>query len=172
MNPTNQILSFLFLAGICLSGCQSNGPASTATTESQPAAFDLESAKQIIAEKNKKFTAAHITGDTAFLNAIFSRDAKIFIPNAAVVTGSEAIAAGNLEYVQFGIQEFREVTTSLYGCENYLIDEGTYYLRYGPDNTSEDGKYINIWKMEDGDWKIFSNIWNTNTPADPLTLSQ
>ena len=43
------------------------------------------------------------------------------------------------------IKEFREKTTAFYGNEDYLIDEGTYYLRYGKDNTVEKGKYINVW---------------------------
>lgn len=94
-------------------------------------------------------------------------DAKIFAPNAEVVVGRPAIAALNLEYIKFGINEFREVTTALYGNDDYLINEGNYFMIYGKENTNEKGKFINIWKKIDGDWKIYSNIWNTNIPATP-----
>jgi hypothetical protein len=35
---------------------------------------------------------------------------------------------------------------------------------YGEDHTVEKGKYLNVWKFVDGDWKIYSNIWNANAP--------
>ena len=43
-----------------------------------------------------------------------------------------------------------------------LIDQGNYTMTYGPDSTFEKGKYINVWKKVDGQWKIYSNMWNTN----------
>jgi len=135
--------------------------------QQQKPAFDVTAMKKIIEEKNNQFTKAHITGDTAFLNNIFTQDAKAFPPNSDVVTGRPAIAAVNSQWVNFDIKEFREETIAFYGNEDYLIDEGNYYVRYGKDNTIDKGKYLNVWKKEDGDWKIFSNIWNTSMPATP-----
>jgi hypothetical protein len=81
-----------------------------------------------------------------------------------MVTGRDSIAAINWEWVNYGIKEFTEETTAFYGTEDYVIDEGNYYLVFGKDGVVDKGKYINIWKKEDGDWKILSNIWNTNLP--------
>ncbi|MBK6989291.1 MAG: nuclear transport factor 2 family protein [Bacteroidetes bacterium] len=110
---------------------------------------------------------AYITKDTAYLNNIFTQDAKTYPPNSDVVTGRVAISAVNSEWVNYGIKEFSEESTSFYGNEDYLIDEGKYYLRYGENDIIDKGKYINIWKKENGDWKIYSNIWNTSLPAAP-----
>ena len=63
---------------------------------------------------------------------------------------------------------FTERTTDLYGNGELLIDEGEYEITYGPDNTVERGKYVNVWKQEDGTWKIHTNIWNTS-PALPAS---
>lgn len=127
--------------------------------------FDLQAVKKIIEEKNKLFTAAHITGDTAYLNNTFTKDAKVFAPNTDVVIGKKAISKLNEEWVSYGIKEFVEETTSLYGNEDFIIDEGSYFLCYGDENIIDKGKYINIWKKENGKWKISSNIWNTNLPV-------
>jgi ketosteroid isomerase-like protein len=135
--------------------------------QQQKPTFDVTAMKKIIEEKNNQFTQAHITGDTTFLNNIFTRDGKAFPPNSDAVIGRSAIAAVNSQYVQFGIKEFREETTAFYGNEDFLIDEGTYYIRYGRDDTIDKGKYLNVWKKEDGDWKLYSNIWNTSMPATP-----
>lgn len=152
-------------AGILTIGCGSNNTPSTTADKDSSAIFDLTAVKKIIEEKNKQFTQAHITRDTAFLNNIFAKDAKVFPPNSDVVTGRSAIEAGNLQWVNYGIKEFTEETTGFYGNEDFLIDEGTYYLRYGKDNAIDKGKYLNVWKKEDGDWKMFSNMWNTSMPA-------
>ena len=126
--------------------------------------FDVTAMKKIIKEKNNQFTKAHITGDTAFLNNIFTQDAKVFAPNSDVVTGHANIIDVNSQWVNYGIKEFTEETTAFYGNEDYLIDEGTYYLSYGKDNAIDKGKYLNVWKKENGDWKMFTNMWNTSLP--------
>ena len=83
------------------------------------------------------------------------------------MSGHAAIAEVNSQWVNYDIKEFNEKTTDFYGCEDYLIDEGTYYLRYGKDNNIDKGKYLNVWKKEDSKWKIFTNMWNTSMPAAP-----
>lgn len=142
------ILAFLVF------GCTSNSV--------QSEAFDLDNARKIIGEKTVQFTQAHITGDTAFLNSIFAQGAKIFPPGAELVTGAKAISVINAEYVSYGIKEFREEAFAFYGNEKYLIEEGNYTMVYGEDKITEEGKYLNVWKNENGEWKMYSNIWNTN----------
>lgn len=151
---------------ISADGC-GNGNSAPGSQSRKRDSLDMTSLKMIIDKKNDQFTKSHITGDTAFLNNIFTPDAKIFAPNTDVVAGRTAIAALNLEYIRFGIKEFREVTTALYGNEDYLINEGTYIMLYGKNNTVEKGKFINIWKSVEGDWKLHSNIWNSSLPAIP-----
>ncbi len=147
------LLSFALVVMIALFGCQ------------QESHFDVTAMKKIIEEKNNQFTKAHITGDSVFLVNIYTQDAKVFAPNSDVVIGRPAIAVLTSQYLNMDIKEFREETTAFYGNEDYLIDEGNYYFHY--DNTIEEGKYLNVWKKEDGDWKVYANIWNTNMPATP-----
>jgi ketosteroid isomerase-like protein len=125
-------------------------------------AFDVNAVKLIIEEKTIKFTKAHITGDTSFLNNIFTTDARVFAPGSFTVSGREAIAAINSEYIGYGIKSFKEETTLMYGSGEYLIQEGNYQMQYGKDNALEKGKFINIWKAVSGDWKLCANMWNTN----------
>lgn len=75
---------------------------------------------------------------------IFTQDARVLPPNADPVIGRPAIEAATSQYLTFGITEFREETTAFYGNEDLLIDEGTYVMVYGSDNTVENGKYLNV----------------------------
>lgn len=72
-----------------------------------------------------------------------------------------------MEYLEAGLTEFREETTDFYGNAEYVADAGTYVVTYGPDHVTEHGKYLNVWQQIDGNWKIKSNMWNTNPPSAP-----
>ena len=78
--------------------------------------------------------------------------------------GRTAIAKLNTEFLKAGIIEFKEETTALYGNESLLVDEGTYLIRFGKPATVEEGKYLNIWRKDAGEWRLYSNMWNVSTP--------
>lgn len=142
------------LTGISLTACQENNP--------QAAEFNMAAAKKYIREKNKQFTEAHVSGDNLAIDTLFTLDAKSFPPNAEPVIGRDAISKLTAEYIKYGVSQFHEETVEFYGNEDLLIDQGNYTMTYGPDSTFEKGKYINVWKKVDGQWKIYSNMWNTN----------
>lgn len=161
MKLRTTLLLGTLLSGTLLSSCNSNPPESGKESK-EITGFDINAAQAIVQEKTNRFTAAHITKDTAYLNRIFTDDARVLPPNSDIVTGKKAISQLNTDWVNYGIHEFEEVSTSFYGNAEYVIDEGTYRLIYGDDNIVDSGKYINIWKSIDGEWKIYSNIWNTS----------
>lgn len=52
-----------------------------------------------------------------------------------------AISKLTADYIAYGVAEFSEETTDLYGNEELLIDQGNYVMVYGKDKTTERGKY-------------------------------
>jgi ketosteroid isomerase-like protein len=155
---TTTALLALLLAASCRTGD---------TPPRDAAAFDLQAACAGIERANADFTSAHLTGDVAAIDAMFTRDAKSFPPGADAAVGPDALHTLTVEYLKSGIKEFREQTTDCYGNADLLVDQGTYTVAYGPDSTVERGKYMNVWKQEDGTWKIHANIWNTSPAAAP-----
>lgn len=160
-------LVITMIAGLILlgAGCDSRTDNLAEVKQAQSTSFDVESAKIIIRKRSAEFAKAHITGDIGILDDSFAMDAKILPPNAPAVIGHEAISKVNVAWVGFGITKFEQEINALYGNQDYMIDEGTYEIIYGPENTVEVGKYINIWKQEGGKWKMLTNIWNTNAPG-------
>ena len=124
--------------------------------------------KKTIQENNDRFTAAHIRGDSALIDNMFARNAKVMPPESEPVVGREAISKITAEYIASGISEFKEESTDFYGNDDVLVDQGNYLVVYGKGKTKEVGKYLNVWRKEDGVWKIYANIWNTNAPATPV----
>ncbi len=153
----------IMLAGLTTMGCRSGD--STPAVAGNAGTFDVAAMRQTIEERNRRFTNAHVISDSVAMVDIFARDARVLPPNAAPVIGRAAIEALTSQYLTFGITEFREETTAFYGNEDLLIDEGTYVMVYGKDKTTENGKYLNIWRKEDGEWRIYSNMWNSNAPV-------
>lgn len=153
--------SWTVLASLLASACGDSAPASN---NIDPPPFDLVATRRLIEQQNERFTKAHLTGDSAAIDAMFTPDASSFPPGANAAIGLPAIHALTMDYLEAGITEFREETTALYGNAEYVIDEGTYVMTYGPNHVTERGKYVNVWKQVNGSWKIRSNIWNTNAP--------
>lgn len=124
--------------------------------------IDFDSIEWIIRSKTDSFTEAHITRDTAYLNNSFCRDARVFPPNSNIVKGIKDISALNAQWVSYDIHEFIETSSRFYGNSELIIDEGSYWMKFGEDSLIDKGNYINVWKLEKGKWRISSNIWNSN----------
>jgi ketosteroid isomerase-like protein len=165
MNSRTTLFLFAVFSGLAFWGCMDKAHLKRETQQNVSEVFNLEQVQNLIKEKTIRFTEAHITRDTAYLNNIVTLDARCYPPNSDAIVGRKAISELNEEWVNYGISEFVEKTEIFYGNEMYLIDEGTYYLRYGNDNIIDKGKYINIWTRENNQWKICSNIWNTSLPS-------
>ncbi|MGD9904152.1 MAG: DUF4440 domain-containing protein [Vicinamibacterales bacterium] len=152
-------------AALLVAGC--GGQERAAGADRPPAAtpFDLSAMRRVIQEQNDRFTRAHVAGDVATIDAMFTRDATSFPPGADPAIGPAAIHALTMDYLRAGVTAFREQSTDVYGNEDLVVDHGTYTMTYGPDHVVERGKYLNVWRREDGAWKIHANIWNTSPPA-------
>jgi ketosteroid isomerase-like protein len=124
--------------------------------------INLDSIESIIRSKTDSFTAAHVSGETAYINKSFANDARIFPPKREIVRGKTAIAELNAEWVSYDIHEFVETSTMFYGNSDFVVDEGIYKMKFGEESTVDEGKYVNIWKLEKGHWRIYSNIWNAS----------
>ncbi|MBS1491726.1 MAG: nuclear transport factor 2 family protein [Bacteroidetes bacterium] len=153
-------------AALLTQGCNNNS--STIVNKNNPSGFDTTGLRKIIDEKNKQFAKAHVLRDTAFLNNIFTQEGRVLAPNSEMISGRSAISSINLEYVNYGINEARIETTKLYGCGDYLINEGNYFMSFGANNAIDKGKFIYIWKKVGNDWKIDADIWNSSIPATPV----
>lgn len=150
------------LAALIAPACSAPTPATSSTERER---FDLNATRRLIAQQNVRFTSAHVAGDVATIDSMFTSDAKSYPPGAGAVTGLTALHDFTVEYIKGGVTEFREETTDFYGNAEYVVDAGTYVVTYGPAHVTERGKYLNVWTQVEGRWKIKANMWNTDAPA-------
>jgi ketosteroid isomerase-like protein len=164
-----KIFFFLFVllsTGFLITSCSDNNSEATGKTgKDSTATLDMVAIRKIIDEKNNEFAKAFVSGDSASMLSNYTTDAKLFPPNSDAVAGKEAIAAVISEYLKYGIKEFKDETTALYGAGDNVVEEGNLFMGDGKDKTIDKGKYICIWRKVNGEWKVSSDMWNTSLPA-------
>ena len=63
-----------------------------------------------------------------------------------------------------GVSKIELSTTEVWGDENYITEEGLYVIKTKDDVQIDKGKYIVLWKKEDGKWKLHRDISNSDLP--------
>ena len=58
-------------------------------------------------------------------------------------------------------------TTDVWGTADFVAEEGTLSMLDKAGKEIDKGKYIALWKMEDGKWKIFRDCFNSDNPPAP-----
>jgi ketosteroid isomerase-like protein len=132
------------------------------TNEAAASTFNIDTVKNHIIEMNKTYSKRFVTNDSMFYADRYCKDAEVYSPGMPAVKGREAIRAffyqggGNDEAV------IELPTGNFYGNEELVIEESTYNFPDGKGGSVDKGKFIAVWKQEDGKWKLFREIWNTD----------
>jgi len=122
-----------------------------------------------MAESNtKKFLEAALKGDSATVVGIYHTDARVFPPN--MPTGDKSVMGSLVAGLpKAGVKTFTANTADVSGNADQLVETGTYEVGNGS-KIFEKGKYMHIWKMENGEWKLWRDMWNSENP--PVTASK
>lgn len=155
--------SLFAVAIIHLIAC-TNKPAETESAKAETvAAFDAEKAKTAIRELNDKFIADFKKGDSAALATHYASDAWAMPPNSEPVA-LEGLASLWGGAIRMGVKDLKLETTDVSGNDQMLSETGRYEM-YGDNNKLLDkGKYVVVWKLENGAWKMYRDIWNSSMP--------
>ena len=107
--------------------------------------------------------------------SVYADDARVFPPNALLVTGKEAIRNLFAElFASPGFEidwEVTRVEVSRAGDLGYVVGTHEVTVNDAEGNPVTDrGKWIAIWKKQaDGTWKCIEDIWNSDGPAAAAT---
>lgn len=127
--------------------------------------FDMESAKSQIDDANREFIDLFNRGDSIGLAYIFTTDGKSMEPNEPSFNGRRAIQTHYSIVMRGGANKLGLVTTGLWGDEKMLAEEGEYTFMDKEEKQIDKGKYIVLWKKEEGKWKLFRDCYNSDLPA-------
>ena len=131
-------------------------------------AFDLVKAKKEIEATNKEFTELFAKGDSVAVATFFTADAKSMGPNEPSHEGRNKIQEVYQGYIDAGANRLSLTTTDVWGTEEMLAEEGLFTFSDTNGKELDRGKYIVLWKKQDGKWKLFRDCYNSDLPVAPV----
>ncbi|MEN7550732.1 nuclear transport factor 2 family protein [Rapidithrix thailandica] len=152
-HPVHLLILLLGIAGF-LQSCN------TAPPDQKMEPMDNKAA---IMEANKAFEEAVAQQDAAKVAELYTMDGQILPTGHDILSGHEAIQ----NFISTVMEEGNVRRVELETLEAEAIGEtsfevGRYSLFGENDEMVDQGKYIVIWKMEDGKWKLHRDIFNSN----------
>jgi ketosteroid isomerase-like protein len=144
-----------------------NNPSTTdnaATTRDSASHDDDESVKAYIRKEASNWGEEVRRGDSTAMAAHYASDAMVMPSNSEPVKGNDILKFWG-SVVRMGVKDLKLNITDISGAGDVYAETGTLEL-FGADNKSLDkGKYVVVWKKENGHWKMYRDIWNSNLPA-------
>jgi uncharacterized protein (TIGR02246 family) len=128
----------------------------------------VENIRNAIISANQTFMDAFRRGDAAGVAALYTEDAKLLPPDNQMMNGPEAIQSFWQGAMSMGIKEARLETLEVESRVDLAYEIGRYELviqRQGGESITGIGKYVVVWKNQDGAWKLHVDIWNANASA-------
>ena len=160
MTKVSLFTSSLLIGFTILSSCNN---ASDSKTDDKPK-FDLTIAKQEIEEANRNFMDLVAKGDSVGLANSYTNDAKFMNAGAPAFVGRASIQKAMSGIINSGVTKVDLRSKEVFGTEDLIAEEGELTI-YVKDAAVAEEKYIVLWKKEDGKWKLFRDIFNSNLPA-------
>jgi ketosteroid isomerase-like protein len=146
---------FLVVITISLYACQS---------ATKPA-FDLANAKKEIEAANKEISLFMSKGDSAGMASAYSTDGSVMLNNMPSVKGKDQLTTVWGGFIHAGISNIELTTLEVWGDENFITEEGTFVIKSKEGAQMDKGKYLVLWKKEDGKWKLHRDISNSDLPV-------
>ncbi len=102
-------------------------------------------------------------GDVAGLALSYTADARLLPPDEPPIAGPEAIEAFWQAYGPGQVRlEQGDVESRKIG--DLWFREGAYKAQFTDEGEPRVGKFIELWKRENGNWLMYRQIWNRNAP--------
>ena len=117
---------------------------------------------------NKQFITALNRGDAAAVAAMYTADARLLPPNSPMGEGRQAIQQFWQGAIGAGAKMVSLETLHVESQGSLAYEVGRYTLTSptaGGGTTTDTGKYVVVWEREGSKWKLASDIWNSDAPA-------
>ena len=124
--------------------------------------IDSTGAAKAVAAEQQVFMDAFRKGDSISVADVYTHDAKVMNAGMPAAEGRENI-------IHFFGRIFKEgplmITTKTLGVwnnTNTIVEEGKWMMANKEGEAYDHGKYLILWKLEDGKWKKFRDCHNSD----------
>lgn len=148
---------FTLLLAVIVFSCSSG---KTGKKNNRP--FSIDSVKAYIIKMNESYSQRFMSNDSAYYADRYCKDAQVFSPGMPAVASRDSIIKF---FYGDGTNTDAKIELpigNVYGNEDLVVEEGAYNFPDGKGGSLDKGKFIALWKEEDGKWKLYREIWNTD----------
>ncbi|MEI6948921.1 nuclear transport factor 2 family protein [Paraflavisolibacter sp. H34] len=134
------------------------------------AAFSLDLVRQEVLSRSKAYAEDFSRADSVAMLRYYHSEARVYPPNMA---SGEASTIGHIAVAmpQMGSNKLTLNPLETVGGPELVVETGTYQLTGTGGQVTDNGKYMNVWKLEKGQWKIYREMWNSDL-ALPGTMGE
>jgi uncharacterized protein (TIGR02246 family) len=101
-------------------------------------------------------------GDADGMAALYTEDGQLLPPGSDVVTGRDSISAFWRGVFESGVESVELSPVEIEDHGSTAIEVGRFRLGDATGQLIDEGKYVVVWKQEDGEWRLHRDIWNSN----------
>jgi uncharacterized protein (TIGR02246 family) len=109
---------------------------------------------------NRAFIAAFLRGDAQAVADLYTEDAKVIPPGSEVASGRSAIAAFWRTVMDTVVKDLTLDTIEVESAGDLACEVGAVKV-VGANSQLTAGRYVVVWKRQNGHWKIHRDIWNS-----------
>ena len=111
--------------------------------------------RQAIQAATKQWVDNYNSGNIDALVALYTEEAKLLEPNSQMIVGRESIQAIYQGFIDASVRDLQHTTIDLQVSRDMAYVDG---------KSTTGNKYVEIWRLEDGTWKMDVDIWNSSVP--------
>jgi ketosteroid isomerase-like protein len=153
---------FIFTLMLAIFFVACNDTATTdKTTVKDSTGNDAANVEEFIKNEGSKFDEEMKRGDSNALAAHYASDAIVMPPNSDRVKGKDIVGLWG-GAIRMGVKGMTLNMADISGGGDVYTETGTFEMTGVDNKTIDKGNYVTVWKKDNGNWKIYRDIWNSS----------
>lgn len=122
----------------------------------------MASVAEQVRTKNAEFVTAFHDRNSEAIAGMYTAQARVMPPGAEIIEGKSKIQAFWDGVFRAGITDAKLETVDVDMIGGYTAVETGKFTMYRNKEVADRGKYLVIWRNEDGLWKLHRDVWNSS----------
>jgi uncharacterized protein (TIGR02246 family) len=123
-----------------------------------------DSLKATIMAGDAAWSAAVAKGDAKAVAAVYSADGQILASGSDPVKGTAELTKFMQGVLDEGVASVVLTTLEVVGQGRYATEVGSYVMKDKAGKEMDHGKYMELWRLEKGVWKLHRDMFNSSVP--------
>lgn len=108
------------------------------------------------------FQSLFAQGDAAGMSELYTEEGMLLPTGSDFIQGKQGIQSFWQAVMDMGIKQAQLEIVEVERHGDTAVELGRYTLGGADQQVLDQGKYVVIWKREDGAWKLHRDIWNSS----------